>query len=151
MALVLLILVVLIVVLIWALYKSRKKYKAAAETVTRIIKEANEYIETETVKIRAAAIKGSTAVVKGRVAEQLVPFRPDFHYNPRDIRFLGSPIDLVVFKGLTEGKVTQIVFVEVKTGNSRMSKRERQVQAAIHRGDVAFEMFRATPLTEEVQ
>ncbi len=126
-------------------------YQAASRTVTRIIEEAEEYIKDETVKIRAQAIKGSTAVVKGRVAEQLVPFRPDFNYNPRDIRFLGSPIDLVVFDGLTEGELKQVAFVEVKTGNSRMSKRERQVRDAIHDGRVTFEVFRATPLLEEVQ
>lgn len=148
-ALLFLIAMVVAVVAAWLAYNYYRKYQAAAETVTRIIQEAEEYIKNETVKIRAAAIKGSTAVVKGRVAEQLVPFRPDFNYNPRDIRFLGSPIDLVVFDGLTEGVLKQIVFVEVKTGKSRMSKRERQVQAAIHRGDVAFDMFRATPLLEE--
>ncbi len=132
-------------------YKYYIMYHAAAETVTRIIEEAEEYIKNKTVEIRAQAIKGSTAVVKGRVAEQLVPFRPDFNYNPRDIRFLGSPIDLVVFDGLTEGELKQVAFVEVKTGNSRMSKRERQVRDAIHDGRVTFEVFRATPLLEEVQ
>ena len=42
---------------------------------------------------------------------------PDFRYDPGDSRFLGSPVDFVVFAGLWEAdEVEQIVFVEVKTG-----------------------------------
>jgi predicted Holliday junction resolvase-like endonuclease len=35
-----------------------------------------------------------------------------------DIRFLGSPVDLVVFDGLAEGQVRRLIFVEVKSGRS---------------------------------
>jgi len=81
--------------------------------------------------IRLDAIQRSQAVTIGKVSEQLVPYLPDFHFNPKDARFLGSPVDLVVFDGLDEGQVRRVVFIEVKTGTSGLSGRERQVRDAI--------------------
>src|SRR5712664_636194 len=43
--------------------------------------------------IREDAIRRSQAVTLGKVTEHLVPFLPDFCYNPKDARFIGSPID----------------------------------------------------------
>ena len=81
--------------------------------------------------IRLDAIQRSQAVTMGKVSEQLVPYLPDFPFNPKDARFLGSPVDLVVFDGLDEGQVRRVVFIEVKTGASGLSGRERQVRDAI--------------------
>jgi len=67
-------------------------------------------------RVRGDAVKKSQAVTLGKVTEHLIPYLPDFPYNPRDVRFLGSPIDLIVFDGLDEGIVRSIVFIEVKTG-----------------------------------
>jgi len=76
------------------------------------------------------------------VAEQLVPFTDDFGYNPRDARFLGSPVDLIVFEGLTEGDVTRVVFIEVKSGKyAHLSRREKQVRDAIENGEVDYEIL----------
>ena len=73
----------------------------------------------------------SLAVTAGKVHEQLIPYFPDFHYNPKDVRFLGTPVDLVVFDGLAEGQVRRVVFVEVKTGKAGLTARERQVRDVI--------------------
>jgi hypothetical protein len=53
--------------------------------------------------IRADAVQRSQAVTMGKVHEQLIPYLPDFPYNPKDVRFLGGPIDLVVFEGGASG------------------------------------------------
>lgn len=73
-----------------------------------------------TATIREDAVLRSQAVTAGKVHEQLIPYLPAFPYNPKDVRFLGSPVDLVVFDGLAEGRVRRIVFVEVKTGGGRV-------------------------------
>ena len=84
----------------------------------------------------------SAAVVSGRVAEQLVPFSQLFKYDPRDARFLGSPVDFVVFDGLEDGNLRAIVFVEVKKGSSKLSDRERQIKEAVERCAVKFDLIR---------
>lgn len=76
-------------------------------------------------------IRHSRAVTTGKVAEQLAPHFPEFLLNPREARFLGSPVDFVVFDGLENGDVRRIVFVEVKTGAAQLSGRERLVRDAV--------------------
>ncbi|MEA3408161.1 MAG: Holliday junction resolvase-like protein [Chloroflexota bacterium] len=98
--------------------------------------------EREEERIREDAIKRSQAVIRGKVTEHLVPFFPDFVYNPRDARFIGTPVDLIIFDGLSDGDVKQVVFVEVKSGKSAaLSTRERRVRDCIRKGAVTYEIL----------
>lgn len=95
--------------------------------------------------IRQDAIQKSKAVTLGKVTEQFIPYFPNFHYNPKDARFLGSPIDLLVFDGLDEGALRKIVLIEVKTGGSNLSTRERQIRDVVQAGKVTWEELRLEP------
>ncbi len=95
-----------------------------------------------TALIRADAVQRSLAVTAGKVHEQLTPYLPAFPYNPKDVRFLGSPVDLVVFDGLAEGDLRQIVFVEVKTGAAALTSRERCVRDVVQARAVAWAELR---------
>jgi len=88
--------------------------------------------------VRHDAVQRSLAVTVGKVYEQLVPHLPDFEFNPKDARFIGSPVDFVVFDGLNDGEVRSVVFVEVKTGRSDLSSRERRVKDAVKAGRVKW-------------
>ena len=92
--------------------------------------------------VRQDAIQRSLAVTAGKVYEQLVPYLPDFPFNPKDVRFLGSPVDFVVFDGLSNGQVQRIVFVEVKTGDAQLSGRERRVRDAVQEARVEWHELR---------
>ncbi len=91
-----------------------------------------------TAAIRDDAVRRSLAVTAGKVHEQLVPYLPEFGFNPKDARFLGSPVDLVVFDGLADGQVRRVVFLEVKTGAAQLTGRERQVRDVIEAREVAW-------------
>jgi len=54
---------------------------------------------------RADAVDTSRAVLKGKIAEQIAPLLPGFlaKYNPADARFIGSPIDYLIFRNMSEG------------------------------------------------
>src|SRR5882672_8966507 len=95
-------------------------------------------------KIREDAVQRSLAVTAGKVHEQLVPYLPEFGFNPKDARFLGSPVDLVVFDGLAAGAVRRVVFLEVKTGGAPLTARERQVRTVIEAREVAWAELRLT-------
>jgi predicted Holliday junction resolvase-like endonuclease len=91
--------------------------------------------------IRQDAVQRSQAVTTGKITEHLVPHLPNFNYNPKDARFVGSPVDFVVFDGLNDEEANQIrnvVFIEVKTGASALTKRERLVRDAIRAGRVKW-------------
>ncbi|HXV85837.1 MAG TPA: Holliday junction resolvase-like protein [Gemmatimonadales bacterium] len=92
--------------------------------------------------IRRDAVERSLAVTTGKVVEQLVPYLPDFGFNPRDARFLGSPVDFVVFDGLDQGALRRVVFVEVKTGGSDLTARERLIRDVIQAGRVEWAVKR---------
>ena len=93
-------------------------------------------------RIRDDAVQRSQAVTAGKVHEQLIPYLPDFPYNPKDVRFLGSPVDLVVFDGLAEGRLRRVVFVEVKTGAAGLTARERSVREVVHARSVEWAELR---------
>jgi len=82
-------------------------------------------------RIRQDSVKRSRAVVVGQVAEQLAPFLPEFPYSPSEARFIGKPIDFIVFEGMDEKEIRSVVFVEVKSGASRLSAQEKKLKDAI--------------------
>jgi len=94
-------------------------------------------------KVRSDAINRSRAVIGGQVAEQLAPFLPDFPCNPSDARFIGKPVDFLAFSGLSDsGKIDEILLIEVKTGQSELSAREKEVRRAVKEGRVRYVEYR---------
>lgn len=90
---------------------------------------------------RTDAVRKSRASIEGQVIEQIVPYFKEWHYAPSDARFLGSPLDFIVFDGLSTGKVDKVVFVEIKSRNSKITPRQRSVKKAINEGKVSYELI----------
>lgn len=88
----------------------------------------------------ADAVVRSRAVLRGRAAEQLAPVLGDFPFDPADARFLGNPVDFVVFDGCREVRAGQrdtlrrIVLVDVKTGASSLSTVQRRIRDCVEAG-----------------
>ena len=82
--------------------------------------------------------KKSSETRLGQISENLVPFLVGCPHNPKNMTFLGQPIDYLVFD-LDEGKIT---FLEVKSGNSRASKKQRLIKNIIQEGHVYYEEIR---------
>ena len=80
--------------------------------------------------------KKSSEVRLGQIAEQLAPFLDNFPYDPKKISFLGNPIDYVYFG---EDKVT---IIEIKSGNARLSKKQRAIKNLILKGKVEWDEIR---------
>lgn len=94
-------------------------------------------------KIRKDAVKRSNAVKGGQLAEQLAPFLPNFPCNPADAHFLGQPIDYIAFSGLCEkNAVDEILLIEVKTGTSQLSAREKGIKQAVEAGKIRYMEYR---------
>jgi predicted Holliday junction resolvase-like endonuclease len=123
-------------------FKARMK-EQADETIKREIDlRSRTWQNEEEHKVRQDAIKRSREVIHGKVTEHLIPYFPSFPWNPADARFLGSPIDFIVFDGLSEGEVREIILVEVKSGTRRvLTPRERSVEKCVQRRDVSFTMI----------
>lgn len=96
--------------------------------------------EKETENIRRSAISQSRAVLGGRFTEQMVPFFPDFKYDPTEVRFIGSPIDMIVFPGLAKGEPEEIVILEVKSGRSAgLTAAQKKIRRLVENGMVRWD------------
>lgn len=93
-------------------------------------------------RIRKEAVQQSQAVTRGRVIEQFAPYLPQFTYSPMDAHFIGNPIDFIVFDGLADGEVREVVFVEVKTGTTGLNPHQRLVRKAIQEHRVRWQEMR---------
>jgi predicted Holliday junction resolvase-like endonuclease len=97
--------------------------------------------EEKVPEIREDAIKRSRAVLGGQFSEQLAPYLPDFPYSPTECRFIGKPIDFIVFKGMDEKDITEVKFVEVKSGKANLSTHERKLRDVIREKKVTWEEY----------
>jgi len=88
------------------------------------------------------AILRSRSVLAGNFSENLAPFLPNFPYKPNECTFLGKPIDFLVFKGSDEKSIDEVVFVEVKSGKSKLSGQEKNLKSAIEAKRVKWEEYR---------
>jgi len=94
--------------------------------------------ESKVPVLRENAIKQSRAVLGGQFSEQLAPYLPDFPYEPTEARFIGKPVDFIVFKGMYEKKINEVVFVEVKSGQSKLSEVEKNLKSVIENKNVSW-------------
>ena len=101
-----------------------------------------EWKETEEEKVRKDAIERSARTLSGKTLEKLVPFLDSFPYDPHDIRWLGDPIDLVIFNGKSSGNLNEIVFCEVKSGESKLSKIQNRIKDLVEKKKVKWEEFK---------
>ena len=92
--------------------------------------------------IRKDAVTKSISVVRGKMTEHLIPYMGRFPFDPRDCRFIGAPIDMVVFDGLYGSGLREVVFLEIKTGKSSLNTREQELRTAIQEGRVRWEQIR---------
>ena len=102
----------------------------------------DKFWEAEIPLHRKDAILKSRAVLGGHFSEQLAPFLPNFKYLPTECRFMGKPIDLIVFKGMDNKEIEEIVFVEVKSGKSKITSVEKSLKKAIENKKVKWEEYR---------
>lgn len=91
---------------------------------------------------RRSALSGARASLKGKISEQLAPLLGGFEWEAKDARFLGAPVDYVVFDGYSDGDDVEVVLVEVKTGRGKLTAGERRVRDAVRAGRVRFETVR---------
>jgi predicted Holliday junction resolvase-like endonuclease len=80
--------------------------------------------------------KKSSEVRLGMIGENLAPFTDSWPYEPGNFIFIGREID-----GLQIND-DSIVFIEIKTGKSRLSKSQKNIKSLIKEGKVYFETFR---------
>lgn len=93
--------------------------------------------------IRKDSVNRSRSTLKGKISEQMAPLLPGFPYASADARFIGNPIDFVVFDGYTrakdgDGESVSVVLVEVKQGKGKLTRGESMIKRAVTEGRVSW-------------
>jgi predicted Holliday junction resolvase-like endonuclease len=124
------------------LFRQWRSQELDAEAGRQAAVMCEEWRQKEEPRVRKDAIGKSEAVIRGKVTEHLIPFFPEFTYNPKDARFLGTPVDFIVFDGISGGDTREVVFIEIKTGRDPgLSPRERTVRECIEGKRVSFHVI----------
>jgi len=104
--------------------------------------EAAEWEGGKLEAIVKSRLKQSRAVLGGLVSEQIAPLLPDFPFDPGDCRFIGKPVDFIVFKGMNEQDISEVIFLEVKSGSvKRLNEQEKRLKEAVQAGRVRWAQF----------
>ena len=78
----------------------------------------------------------SERVRLGAIGENFAAFHESFPYNRKSTKALFQPVDLICFED------DEVVFIDVKTGNSQLSTKQRNIRDNIKAGRCRFEVHR---------
>ena len=134
---------------IWRLRRENKQmletqvYNQQLERTNRELQgdllDAQDFLGQEREKNRTLlSQKKSSETRLGQISEHLVPFLSECKHDPKTMHFLGNPIDYVVFD-FDQGSIT---FLEVKSGNSKPSKRQKTVKNIVKSGRIYYDEIR---------
>lgn len=100
----------------------------------------NQWKNENEFEIRRRAIYQSRASIAETITEELSIINNNFAFNPKDIKFVGRFIDLIIFDGSAEESEVSIYFVEI-LNKSHLNKNDykSQVEKAIKNGNYNFE------------
>ncbi|MFC1918111.1 Holliday junction resolvase-like protein [Chloroflexota bacterium] len=103
--------------------------------------EISQWEQAKTQEKREAILQ-SRAVLGGKFTEQMAPFLPEFRYDPTEARFIGSPVDFIIFPGLAQGDPQEIVIMEIKSGKSpSLTPQQRKIRQLIEDGMIRWELL----------
>ncbi|HCY77456.1 MAG TPA: hypothetical protein DHV28_16190 [Ignavibacteriales bacterium] len=133
----------------WALSELEKFKNAEISNAAGVLLQKWK-IENEAA-IRQDAINRSYSVNLGKITEHLMPFHINFPFNPKDARFIGSPIDMIVFDGHSDKKEDIVIYiVEIKTGNSKLTEIQKKIKEATIRGNIRWAEINPDETIEEL-
>ena len=107
-----------------------------AEQLSKIGSLENKISEVSAEKQKVTSQKKSSEVRLGHIAETLAPFLDQFEFDPETCTFMGRPIDYISFGD------DEITFIEVKSGKSQLSSKQRLIRDLVNDKKVAWKEVR---------
>ena len=128
------------------LFDGTKPFPEKALEIQKQLKKELTDREDKLKKRRKLATKKAQITTKavniGKNLEKVLPTMRDFKWNIPDSKFLGDPIDLIVFNGLSVNKVKSINFIEVKSGKAHLNNHQKAIRDAIEEQKVSYKVFK---------
>lgn len=116
---------------------SSQDYKQKEKQLQTKIIDLEKKLDDETIaRKKVLSQKKSGEVRLGHIAETLAPFLDQFEFEPERCSFLGQPIDYISFGD------DEITFIEVKSGNSQLSQKQRHIRDLVKQKLVSWKEIR---------
>ena len=128
------------------LFDGTKPFPEKALEIQKRFKEELKDREEKLKKRRKLATEKAQITTKavniGKNLEKVLPTMRDFKWTVPDSKFLGDPIDLIIFNGLSINKVKSINFIEVKSGKAGLNNHQKSIRDAIEEQKVSYKVFK---------
>jgi len=98
-------------------------------------------LRTRPTQIVEASVRQAGATNLGFILERIATTLPTFPLKSSECRSLFDPIDYVAFPGAGSGRVESIHFVEIKSGRSKLTPRQKEISEVVERGRVSLETY----------
>ena len=85
--------------------------------------------------------ENTRAINAGFILEKLVLTFDSFPFKHEECRPMFDPIDYIVFEGLAQGEVKGISFIDIKTGNAKLTEGQKQIKQTISDKNVKFRTY----------
>lgn len=92
--------------------------------------------------VRQEAVKGSRNAITGEIYEKILPALPNFPFLPKDMVFVGKWVDYIIFDGLSEWDLREIIFMELKSWKARLNQNEKMIKKILENKKVRFSEIR---------
>ena len=102
------------------------------------LKGLNQEIKRLLTRLTSGFTKKSVEVKLGKTVEKVIPALPGFPLDRGDCRSIFDPIDYLAFVGLSQGCVSKLEFIDVKTGNARLSRVQKAIKEVVEDGRVTM-------------
>ena len=147
---------VILVILFAFLIRTRMKFENKIDKILLTVEkerlEQQERIKATVIVERKDAVDTSRSSLKGKISEQMSPLFPEFYskYEPSDARFLGSPIDFVIFRNMSkfdkktkdEENPIEVVLLDIKTGKyAGLNPLQKSIKKAVEEKRVSFDVI----------
>ena len=116
---------------------SSTEHKQREQEYKNKIVQLEKDLQDETEKRKKVLSQKKSGEVRlGHIAETLAPFLDQFQFEPERCSFLGQPIDYISFGD------DEITFIEVKSGNSQLSQKQRHIRDLVKQKLVSWKEIR---------
>ena len=119
----------------------RERFESANELKVELKERRKRLSENKKKKPEKIAVAAQASNF-GQISEQILPAFLTFPYKRNECRILFKPIDYVVFTGLSgKLRVEAIKFVDVKTGDGGLNKKQRQIRDRVVEGKIKHKVL----------
>jgi len=119
----------------------RERFESANESKGELKERKKQLAENKKKKPEKITVSAKASNF-GQISEQILPAFLTFPYKRSECRILFKPIDYIVFMNLSEiGGIEAIKFVDVKTGDGRLTKGQRQIRDSVVEGKIKHKVI----------